>query len=285
MKSVLLWLGLCSGLLSFVVMADSSSTPRALTWQGTPLALHVAVDKELIIQFDSDVRVAMPAYLSGKATVTTLAGRVYLTSFAPFERARFHVERLNDGARLLLDITASSADDGSVTAPSHVDIVWPSHHASTAQDTPNKPVLPTSATLKMAPQALLVRYAMQNLYSPSHAIEPLNGVMRAPMGLPSSMPYSLFPKWSVHASPVAAWRLGKEEVTAITLTNTEQRPITLDPRYVTLGGRCLLEACYVAFSHPNLGPAGSATDSASAFIVTSGRLVDHLLPPREVTHD
>ncbi len=263
-------LGLALTLLTWSALAEP---PRALQWQGEPLVITLMPAQETILRFGDDVRVATPSYLSPMLSVTSLAGQVYLTPRVPFENARLHVERLSDGTRFLLDVSAKEG----ITAQPRIDIILPQSASSDSE-----PVVDVSqahlSALKMAPEALLTRYAMQNLYSPSYAIEPLPGVTRAPMGLPSDIAPSAFAKWRVIASPIAAWQLSDKVVTAVKLTNLSAKREPLDPRFVTLSGSCLVNACQVSFSHAQLGPADSSTQSATAFIVTPGPLASHLIP-------
>ncbi|TOG95100.1 TIGR03749 family integrating conjugative element protein [Vibrio parahaemolyticus] len=257
-----------------------ASTPRAMEWRGVPLDITLTPGQETIVNLGSDVRVARPAYLGTQLSVDSLAGRIYLTANGPFDTSRLQVMRLSDGMRLLLDV---SAKPGVVTPP-QIDVVLPSNNDADSHESVSA-AAPHQAALGMAPEALLVRYAMQNLYSPAQAIEPLPGVVRAPMGLPKDIAQQTFAKWRVNAKPIAAWQLGDKVVTAVSLTNLSSRSETLDPRLVTLGGHCLLSSCSVAFSHPELGAAGSQSEQATAFLVTPGPLASHLLVSGGGAHD
>ena len=264
-------------LLTLVSLSAFANTPRAMEWRGVPLSITLPPEQETIVNLGTDVRVATPAHLAPSLRISSLAGRVYLTATEPFDIARLQVMRLSDGMRLLLDV---SAKNGANTPP-QIDIALPG--AATEQGVNAKETTTSErdahiAHLRMAPEALLVRYAMQSLYSPSHALEPLPGVVRSPMGLPEDIQANAFSKWRVRAKPIAAWQLGEQVVTAVSLINQAERREALDPRLVTLGGQCLLSRCAVSFSHPELGAADSATKQATAFIVTKGPLADNLLP-------
>lgn len=265
-------LGLCGLLCGNASANVTTPTPRAMEWLGVPLGITLTPQQETILRLGDDVRVATPAHLMGKLSVSSLAGQIYLTPNQTFDRTRLQVERLSDGMTLLIDVDAKT---GGITPP-QIDIVLPSPNKK-GEQTNEAQTLAHLAHLEMAPEALLVRYAMQNLYSPVHAIEPLPGVMRTPMNLPRDLQGNTFVKLHVRARPVAAWKLRDRVVTAISLTNLRSFQQTLDPRLVTLGGSCLLQACQVAFSHPQIGPMGSATEKATAFIVTPGPLSQHLL--------
>lgn len=267
------------GLMLMSLQSKASATPRAMTWEGIPLQITLTPGKETVLYFDDDVRVAMPAYLTSTLSASSLSGRVYLTSNDQFDTTRLHIERLSDGLRLLLDVNAINNHQAS----SKIDI----HIPSLRDNTPKQPaaIEQTKAhieKLKMPSQALLIRYAMQSLYSPSHAIEPLPGVHRSAMGLPQDIQESTFSFWRVTARPIASWQLGDHVVTAIRLNNLRSQQLRLDPRQVTLGGNCLISSCQVSFSYPELGSFGSKTESSTAFIVTPGPLKNHLLPVSSV---
>ncbi|WP_390240587.1 TIGR03749 family integrating conjugative element protein [Vibrio sp. R78045] len=272
-----LWLTLFLSLMTHI--HAQASTPRAMEWQGVPLQVVLTPGQETILTLGSDVRVAQPAHLTPYLSMTSLAGRLYLTATEPFDSTRLQVMRLSDGLRLMLDVSAKAG----VVTPPQIDIVLPGgeeegNNLSSVANESHR------SQLKMAPQALLVRYAMQSLYSPSHAIEPLPGVVRAPMGLPHDISLSAFSQWQVNAKPIAAWQLGEQVVTAVSLTNKASKRETLDPRRVTLSPRCFALRCAVSFSHPEIGSADSPTAQATAFIVTLGPLAGYLLPSRLPSH-
>ncbi|MFA0044808.1 TIGR03749 family integrating conjugative element protein [Vibrio sp. 10N.261.51.A1] len=268
-----LWLTLLLSLMTHI--HAQASTPRAMEWQGVPLQVVLTPGQETILTLGNDVRVAQPAHLTPYLSMTSLAGRLYLTATEPFDSTRLQVMRLSDGLRLMLDVSAKAG----VVTPPQIDIVLPG-----GKSKGNDRQMGSTTEPQMAPQALLVRYAMQNLYSPSHAIEPLSGVVRAPMGLPRDISLSAFSQWRVNARPIAAWQLGEQVVTAVSLTNKASKRETLDPRLVTLSPRCFALRCAVSFSHPDIGNAGSPTAQATAFIVTPGPLAGYLLPSRLPSH-
>ncbi|AUI88933.1 integrating conjugative element protein (plasmid) [Vibrio azureus] len=264
-------------ILSMIVSTQVvAQTPRAMEWQGIPLSIVLDPHQESILDIGEPVSIAIPAHLNHTLTVSSLGGRIYLTANSDFDVARVHLKRLNSGEMLLLDVSAKTG----AMMPKKVDIILPSNQAEPVESTPDL-ALEHQQNLQMAPEALLIRYAMQSLYSPMHAIEPLPGVMRSPMGLPKDVSSVVFAKWRVNARPIAAWQWQNSVVTAVQLSNLANQREPLDPRLVTLGGQCLVSRCQVAFSHPELGPAGSELSSVTAFIVTPGPLSTHLMPTPE----
>lgn len=255
--------------LSLPIFANEAppQTPRVMQWDGVPLSLTVSVGQELILNFDGDVRVGLPATLYTHANVDSLQGRVYLTASAPFETERLQVERLHDGQRFLIDIRAQEG----VNAPAQVDIV---SRDIQAEQQKHKRIAKAAANhqqkLQMPIPTLLTRFAMQQLYSPAHAIEPLPGVARVDMNIDDNIQARAFPLWPVKAKPVAAWTLNGYTVTAVNLTHERTSVLHLDPRQVTA------DLSAIAFAFPDLGSAGTDSAHSTAFMVTKGPLSEAL---------
>jgi integrating conjugative element protein (TIGR03749 family) len=103
-------------------------------------------------------------------------------------------------------------------------------------------------------------------------VEPVRGI--APVSVSRNLALdTLLPTLPVHARALAAWRLDDRWITAIKLTNTADRCLTLDPR--ALQGN--FDAA--TFQHPELGPAGNSTDTTVLYLITGGHgLAEALLP-------
>lgn len=264
------WIIVLLTVLSVPVHATTIATERVMAWEGKPLPVTLAVGKETLITFDSDVRVGVPSGLYQHARVDALRGTVYITANSAFESQRLHVERLRDGLRMLIDVRAQAG----ITSQTQIDVVTKDEkQALDVAKATKKAQEQHVQQLTMPIPALLVRYAYQNIYSPHHAIEPLPGVTRIAMQLDKNIQSQAFPLWPVTATPVAAWAMADYTVTAITLAHLNNDTLTLDPRQVTA------DAYAVSFAFPDLGPV--MTDSAinTAFIVTQGPLAN-VLPPR-----
>ncbi|MEZ9997903.1 TIGR03749 family integrating conjugative element protein [Vibrio sp. 10N.261.46.A3] len=259
-------------ILSCLVATFShAQTPRAMQWDGRPLPVSLSVNKEMVLTFEAPVRLALPKSLIQKVEAFSLDNHLYLTANQAFPASRLQVERLSDGSRLLIQLSAREQTD----EPDTVTIQF-ERDASRPERAPQSQAIQPSERLGMDDATLLVRHAMQSLYSPSYAIEPLPGVQRIPVTLPEEMALSTFPLWQVSAKPITAWRLNHTVVTAIALKSKDTRSQTLDVREVTLGQGCTLKRCSVSFAHPTLGAKGEQTDNTTVFIVTPGPLSDYL---------
>ncbi|RSD31709.1 TIGR03749 family integrating conjugative element protein [Vibrio pectenicida] len=260
-----------SALITLLILLSHSavaSTERAMQWQGAPLPIMLKVKQEMIITFDSPVRVAIPSNLKPLLNVMSLGTRVYLTAQSDFGPRRLQVERIHDGQRLLIDVQANLKVNGLPLVTIHFD--------DAPDVAPAKHSVDKSVELKMDGSALLVRFVMQTLYGPGHAIESLPGVQRSPMGLMDNLALSTFPLWQITAKPIAAWAYQDWVVTAIELTHQGDATLKLDPRQLTLGQGCKLKRCMATFVHPDLGPAHSATKTTTALIATPGPLKNYL---------
>ncbi|MDH2431024.1 TIGR03749 family integrating conjugative element protein [Pokkaliibacter sp. MBI-7] len=130
----------------------------------------------------------------------------------------------------------------------------------------------TDATSRTPAPISLTRYAAQNMYAPLRTVEALPGVSAVPVRAKGPLG-SLLPSLDVDARAVAAWKLADYTVTAVRLINRAPRAVLLDPRL--LNG----DLYSAAFQHPTLGPAGSAEDTTTAYLVTQGKGLESALLP------
>ncbi|PXF30429.1 hypothetical protein WH50_15280 [Pokkaliibacter plantistimulans] len=130
----------------------------------------------------------------------------------------------------------------------------------------------TDATTRTPVPISLTRYAAQNMYAPLRTVEALPGVSAVPVRAKGPLG-SLLPSLDVDARAVAAWKLSDYTVTAVRLINRAPCAVLLDPRL--LNG----DLYSIAFQHPTLGPAGSAEDTTTAYLVTQGKGLESALLP------
>ena len=269
-------MGLLIALL--VGLASSSSATEILRWQRLPLPIHLVVGQERVILMDRNVRVGVPASLGERLRVQSAGGAIYLRANSPIEPTRLQLQDAENGALILLDIVAVSPatdqpplepvriiDDEQLTLRSRDHDGNASVHAERTKETPRP--------IHTAPVAVtLTRYAAQSLYAPLRTVEPVSGITSAPVSRNLALE-TLLPMQPVRARALIAWRLDDYWLTAIKLTNTADRWLTLDPR--------ALQGDFVAatFQHPDLGPAGNSTDTTVLYLITRGHgIAEALLP-------
>lgn len=268
-------------LLGILVTAGLPTAVQALEilrWERLPLAVSLHVDQERVVFIDRNVRVGVPASLVGRLRVQSAGGAIYLRASEPIEPTRLQLQDADSGALILLDIAAEAAPAGQAPlepvriveaegAPTRYSDLTA---AVTADDDTHDAV---SRTVRETPvPVVLTRYAAQNLYAPLRTVEPVSGITR--VNLKGNLPLdTLLPTLPVRTRALAAWRLDGLWVTAVRLTNTSKRWLSLDPR--DLQGDFMTGA----FQHNTLGPAGTPDDTSVVYLVTKGHcLAESLLP-------
>ena len=233
---------------------------EVLHWQRLPLRIPLIVGQERVILVDRNVRVGLPSALTEGLRVQSAAGAVYLLADAPLPPVRVELQDVDTGSVILLDVSAEAAKQGQA-ALQPLRIV--SSSSGTAVSVDGGKSAPQASPATPLP-IVLTRYAAQSLYAPLRTIDPVPGIVSAPVA--SALPLeTLLPTLPVRAEAMAAWRLADLWVSAVRLTNNSAQPVALDPR--------ALQGDFVAatFQHPDLGPAGAPSDTTVVYLVTRGR--------------
>jgi integrating conjugative element protein (TIGR03749 family) len=236
-----------------------------MRWERLPLAISLVIGQERVVFVDEDVRVGLPATLSGKLRVQSTGGTLYLRATEAIAPTRLQLQSVATGEIILLDIAATPGEQ--TLEP--VRILRNASMPSTEGEPSTAPV----AERTPIPVAL-TRYAAQSLYAPLRTVESLSGVRRVPLKRRTELP-TLLPSENLSSTPIAAWRLGEYWVTAVKLRNRGAETVPLDPR------RLQVQLFAAAFQHAFLGPVGSAEDTTVAYLITRGAGLEQamLLPP------
>lgn len=256
----------------------SANATELMQWERIPLLVELHVGHERIVIVNKNVRVGYPAGLDDKLRIQSSGGTVYLKAQKPFPDTRLQLKDVDSGELILLDISATEGD-----ALEPVELQYTPVYDNDAADTVNRTPQDSDAdnngpesTLPSAPDPVaLTRYAAQMLYSPLRTVEPVAGVREVSPHLPARIT-TLLPGEPVSATPLGAWQLNEDTVTAIRLQNQGAQRITLDPR--TLQG-----TFYAAtFQHSWLGASGTAEDTTVVYLVTRGMQADRAILPEPV---
>nr|WP_298411671.1 TIGR03749 family integrating conjugative element protein [uncultured Halomonas sp.] len=241
-----------------------------LHWDRTPLDVALPVGTERVIILDRNVRVGLPREIADANVlrVQSAGGAIYLKASEPFDTQRVRIQDVETNEVILFDLTAmqdgASDEDIQVVIPEGGQTTDAPREGDTDDQTP---------AFDLPVPVVLTRFAAQTLYAPSRTVEPVPGLNRVAMRLPSSMP-TLLPALPVRTTPIAAWKLGSWTVTAVKLANRDPaRTFELDPRW--LQG----ELYSATFMHSTLGRRGSVEDTTTVFIVTNGQSLAQALPP------
>jgi len=264
-----------AGVLLILGFAPASQAVEILRWERLPLPVPLVVGRERVVFIDRNVRVGVPAGVGDHLRVQSAGGGIYLRASEPIPPTRLQLQDVESGALILLDIAAEPAKDGQ--APLEpvriVEAEAPAKRygggADQQADVPADESVPRRET---PVPVVLTRHAAQNLYAPLRTVEPVAGIGRVNLRRGLALD-ALLPTLPVRARALAAWRLEDQWVTAVRLTNAAARWLDLDPR--------ALQGNFVAatFQHPNLGPAGTPSDTTVLYLVTRGHgLAESLLP-------
>ncbi|CAI1232186.1 TIGR03749 family integrating conjugative element protein [Serratia ficaria] len=268
-------------LLSILMTMGLPTTVQALEilrWERLPLTVSLYVDQERVVFIDRNVRVGVPASLSDRLRVQSAGGAIYLRASEPIKPTRLQLQDADSGALILLDIAAETAPEGQ--APLEPVRIIEAEDARTRYGDPTAATADNSTqeaeprTARETPvPVVLTRYAAQNLYAPLRTVEPVSGITR--VNLKRNLPLdTLLPTLPVRTRALAAWRLDEMWVTAVRLTNTSKRWLSLDPR--ELQGDFMTGT----FQHDTLGPAGTPDDTSVVYLVTKGHGLDEALLPK-----
>lgn len=268
-----------TGLLLGMGFVSTGHGVEILRWERLPLAVPLIVGQERVIFIDRNVRIGLPERIASLLRVQSAGGAIYLRASEPFRPSRLQLQDVDSGALILLDVAAEPAKAG-MPALESVRLV-DGDGASFRVDDPAGTSAPrdahrdtvSAAALRATPvPVVLTRYAAQSLYAPLRTVEPVAGISRVNPRRDLAL-HTLLPTLPVRAQALAAWRLEDQWVTAVKLSNTSARSLTLDPR--------ALQGDFVAatFQHTTLGPAGQSADTTVVYLVTRGHgLAESLLP-------
>lgn len=257
-----------------LVLLTPAYAVELLRWERLPLVIPLVVDQERVVFIDRNIRVGVPASLGDRLRVQSSGGAIYLRANAPIEPTRLQLQDTDNGAVILVDITAERAQaDQSPLEPVRIVETTASSQPQDDLSVHIPKVDVASALQQKTPiPVVLTRYAAQSLYAPLRTLEPVPGI--APVNQRRLWALdTLLPTLPVQAQAVAAWRLDKFWVSAVRLRNTSPRWLDLDPRF--LQGKFVT----ATFQHPNLGPAGTPEDTTVVYLITHGYgLAQALLP-------
>lgn len=251
-----LWLTLLFYPLLALAGADQDfvgTMTERVRWTKTPIPVTLTVGEERLVHFADSVSVGLPQALAPLLRSQSINGTLYLLAQAPFEATRVMVRSVNEGPLYVLDVSAQLPDSETPQRPAmEILAAKPAPDEQAADHTP----LPTMRWGYVA----LTRYAAQQLYAPARLLVSIPGIVRIPV---NPAPVDLIRGGQVEAIPVAAWRSGGHTVTALTLRNTSQEPVVLDPR--ELRGPWLT----ATFQHNRLLPAGTDADTTAVYLISA----------------
>jgi integrating conjugative element protein (TIGR03749 family) len=267
-----------TGIVLILGFMPTGQAVQILRWERLPLPVPLVVGQERVVFIERNVRIGVPTSVERLMRVQSAGGALYLRATEPFPPTRLQLQDVDSGALILLDVAAEPATAGQ--APLEPVRIVQAHTSKSRTGDATSDTDSSAATFAAKPTpkretpipVVLTRHAAQNLYAPLRTVEPVAGIVRV-NSRPGLVLDTLLPTLPIRARALAAWRLEDQWVTAIRLSNTSARWLELDPR--------ALQGNFVAatFQHPNLGPAGTASDTTVVYLITRGHgLAQALLP-------
>lgn len=247
---LVIWAGLRAGALG------AGEDSLAHVWQGYPIELHLKTGRETLLRFDGGHTLHVPTAIAPLLDVAPVSPtHLVLTPQASFARTLAHAVS-QDGGAILLAVTASP--HGSAEPVTIRNGLAGQPDAETPAATPVR-------TAILPGRVALLRHAAQTLYAPARLIPAGTAITRLPApALPDDIRLVRSHRgetWAV--TPVAAFKGHGYTLTALEIVN--QSPlfsVALDPRQVT--GRF----AGIAFQHTSVGPAGSAEDRTTLYLLS-----------------
>lgn len=259
------------------VLSLPALSDELMKWERIPLSIPLKTGTERVIFVDKNVRVGFPPALSNKLRVQSAGGAVYLKASEDFPLTRLHLQDVESGEMILLDIQAGAegSDEpvkliyqGEVSTQNRRQDNTDNKGSSQADTAKSKQGITSNhATVSHNPTpapVLLTRYAAQSLYAPLRTIETLPGIHPVNARLPENIT-TLLPSEPVLVTPLAAWGLGSQAVVALKIQNQSYHRVVLDAR--ALQGRFIT----ATFQHRYLGAKGRPEDTTTLYLVTDTR--------------
>lgn len=252
----LFWLTLVVASQAALAQDDQTNAdaPERVVWRKTPIFVPLTVGEERLIHFPDAVSIGLPTSLTPLLRSQSINGTLYLLAKQPFDTTRVLVRSETGGPVYVLDVSAAPKSADRAPLPDlQVHLETPK-----TKDSATFAALANTNSTSWGYVAL-TRYAAQQLYAPQRLLPNAVGVVAVPVRVE---PVPLVRGGQVEAVPVAAWKAGRQYVTAVRLTNRTQQAMVLDPR--ELRGAWLA----ATFQHNRLLPSGTDADTTAVYLVS-----------------
>lgn len=231
-----------------------------LIWDYKPISIALTIGQERRLHFPAPVKVYIPGKIGGLLRSQSVDNVVYWKARGPFNETRITVQEIDTQQTYLLDIWADQT-------PQDVNVIHITSRVPQNKIIKNnhgRSVLNEKSTTIEPDEISMVRYASQTLYAPRRLISDINqripGIWRTMV--PTKNYYKLYRGGAVTAKPIAGWKSNSLYVTAIRLTNTTEKEITLDPRKIR--GQFKMSA----FQHTKLKPKITPLNTTVLYLIS-----------------
>ena len=222
-------------------------------WPQVPIEIDLSVGAEqrITIPEAESLRIGIPQPVKRKLNVEIIGNHIWLTAKEPIANARL-VLIADPIGRVVIELRAQENEQFS--QPIVIQSKAESNQGTTG-----------GARYGFV---TLTRWAVQQLYAPKRLLNELPGLQRLAV---DSTPWRIFRcanriptvcAGAVIAIPIASWQSLNHYITAIRITNTLARQVTLDPRELSGNWRS------AAFVHSRLHANGHPGDSTALVVIS-----------------
>ena len=255
-------------LLSLLCATTNAAT---VIWRQLPIKVDLVVGVEQMVVLPQNGAVGLPPELANTSVFRTLVtgGTAYWTALEPFEAKRVKM-RLETGEYILFDLSARTEKSPPASMDT-LQVVMPGDSQTGSAGSR------VAGADGQSPTTLfeLIRYAAQELYSPTRLVAPVPGVRSVPVDLSGNMTalYDQGKHRGLVVQPHKAWAADGLYVTAFIVTNEHSHRMILDNRKVHHAPgahRNGVAPHFVAsaFFETELEPRGEPGNRTTLFVVT-----------------
>jgi len=254
----------------FLVLLTSfaHAAPKRIIYTGNPLKITLGVgqDQERRITFPDTKLVwgdiSDKLKNDGLLKVEIINNNVYLTANKPFKSTRNIFGREGGSDVYLLDIKAVQQKVGNQRL---IIVKGEDRYAVADKD---KKVIPKTVItpLKQGVRTptvgftTLFKFAAREIYAPQRLRGGVSGIYRESVN--ERVVFHLLRDNQVLTTPVAAWRSGPLHITALSVRNTTNHSLTLDPRSLRGQWKAAL------FQYPRIAPKGQPQDNTTLYLIS-----------------
>ena len=232
--------------------AANMQNEKLFVWDKAPIEVNLPINQEVMVTFPESVTFENDdiSLTNDKLRVTNNAGTLYFTAHQIFTKKRVAIKTNSTGKVVLLDLTAQP---GSQQKNIRIKFVSEIHEGS-MEDVPQ-----SHSSIDFVE---LMRFAIQQLYSPDRLQEISLSVYRIPMHTSKTVP--LFYDNSIIGMPLISWHSKNADITAVLLRNSTQKENILNPKMMRGNWNAV-----TFYPNTRLSKQGTEFDTTTAFLISS----------------
>lgn len=262
-------------LLLFGCNSVFSEDVTRVLWDKKPIAVDLAVNKERIIHFPTEVRYWVPTALENSLSILAANGVLYIKAYKAFDETRIRVQALDTQKIYLLDLTSIEGAKVSTEIIVTDENYTENKSSSSAISRKQK---------KGDWYIRLARFAAQSHYAPERLMPSDHEIRAIPINTNETV--SLIKGGNVETTPIYSWKGADFYVTSVLVKNTttDKINIVINPNKV----RRLFESSIalktdirgdwlaVVPQHTFMTPMGTKRDRTTFYLISKRSFMESL---------